>query len=182
MKKIKKTYFSIINKIIAIIATFTGLQSCDFFNPPLYSPPPIDPPAPHTFAYFTIAGKVETKLKTPIPHIEIEMTSDNELINNSIKPYGNNVCDDLGNFTIYHHIDEYNYPEDEFIAPKEITLIFKDTDGEQYGEFKTDTIIVPLEFTKDTTYSNSPYRAEVTDLVVTLEEKEQNNNEENDNE
>ncbi len=180
MKKIKKTYFNIINKIIAIIAAFTGLQACA----PMYGPPPVmyAPPAPHTFAYFTIKGKVETKLKTPIPHIEIEMTSDNELINNSIKPYGNNVCDDLGNFTIYHHIDEYNYPEDEFIAPKEITLIFKDTDGEQYGEFKTDTIIVPLEFTKDTTYSNSPYTAEVTDLVITLEEKEQNNNEENDNE
>ena len=28
MKKIKKTYFSIINKIIAIIAAFTGLQAC----------------------------------------------------------------------------------------------------------------------------------------------------------
>ena len=42
------------------------------------------------------------------------MTSNNELINNSIKPYGNNVCDDLGNFTIYHHIDEYNYPEDGY--------------------------------------------------------------------
>ena len=38
---------------------------------------------------------------------------------------------------------------------------------------------VPLEYTKDTTYSNAPYRAEVTDLVITLEEKEQNNEEEN---
>ena len=70
----------------------------------------------------------------------------------------------------------------EFTPPKEVALIFRDIDGEQYGEFKTDTVIVPLEFTKDTTYSNAPYRAKVTDLVVTLEEKKQNNEEENDNE
>ena len=63
-----------------------------------------------------------------------------------------------------------------------LNLIFTDTDGEQYGSFKSDTINVPLEYTKDTTYSNAPYRAKVTDLVVTLEEEEQNNEEEKDNE
>ena len=55
MKKIKKTYFSIINKIIAIIAAFIGLQACEHMYEPMYGPPPVmyAPPAPHTFAYFT---------------------------------------------------------------------------------------------------------------------------------
>ena len=78
------------------------------------------------------------------------------------------TCDNLGNFYIGK---EYYY---DSVAPQEINLIFTDTDGEQYGSFKSDTINIPLEYEDNF--------AEVTDLVVTLEEKEQNNNEENDNE
>ena len=180
MKKIKKTYFSIINKIIAIIAAFTGLQACGPAIHPLYSPP-----APLSLADFSISGRVETKLNTPIPNIEVHTTTPNELngIQEDFNVFSRSRSDNLGNFHMYIGIDEDTYcGEGEFTPPKEVALIFQDIDGEEYGEFKTDTIIVPLEFTKDTTYSNAPYTAEVTDLVVTLEEKEQNNNEENDNE
>ena len=180
MKKIKKTYFSIINKIIAIIAAFTGLQACGPDIHPLYSPP-----APLPLADFSISGRVETRLNTPIPNIEVHTTTPNELngIQENFNVFLENRSDNLGNFHMHIGIDEDLYwGEGEFTPPKEVALIFRDIDGEQYGEFKTDTIIVPLEFTKDTTYSNAPYRAEVTDLVITLEEKEQNNNEENDNE
>ena len=183
MKKIKKTYFSIINKIIAIIAAFTGLQACGPAIPaihPLYSPP-----APLPLAEFSISGRVETKLNTPIPNIEVYTTTPNELngIQEDFNVFSRSRSDNLGNFHMYIGIDEDTYcGEGEFTPPKEVALIFRDIDGEQYGEFKTDTVIVPLEFTKDTTYSNAPYRAKVTDLVVTLEEKKQNNEEENDNE
>ena len=176
MKKIKKTYFSIINKIIAIIAAFTGLQACGPAIHPLYSPP-----APLPLADFSISGRVETKLNTPIPNIEVHTTTPNELngIQEDFNVFLKNRSDNLGNFHMHIGIDEDLYwGEGEFTPPKEVALIFRDIDGEQYGEFKTDTIIVPLEFTKDTTYSNAPYRAEVTDLVVTLEEKEQNKQEE----
>ena len=173
MKKIKKTYFSIINKIIAIIAAFTGLQACGISITPGYAPP-----SPRILASFSISGRVETKLNTPIPNIGIELTTLDETEENIT--FDELTSDQLGNFRIIQEISE-NHPMWSEL-PKEITLIAKDIDGEQYGEFKTDTIIVPLEYTKDTTYSNAPYKAEVTDLVITLEEKEQNNNEENDNE
>jgi hypothetical protein len=180
MKKIKKTYFSIINKIIAIIAAFTGLQACGPAIHPLYAPP-----APLPLADFSISGRVETRLNTPIPNIEVDITTPNELngIREDFNVFSRSRSDNLGNFHMYIGIYEDTYwGKGEFTPPKEVALIFRDRDGEQYGEFKNDTIIVPLEFTKDTTHSSSPYTAEVTDLVVTLEEKEQNNNEENDNE
>ena len=180
MKKIKKTYFSIINKIIAIIAAFTGLQACGPDIHPLYSPP-----APLPLADFSISGRVETRLNTPIPNIEVHTTTPNELngIQEDFNVFSRSRSNNLGNFHMHIGIFEDTYwGKGEFTPPKEVALIFRDRDGEQYGEFKTDTIIVPLEFTKDTTYSNAPYTAEVTDLVVTLEEKKQNNNEENDNE
>ena len=176
MKKIKKTYFSIINKIIAIIAAFTGLQACGISITPGYAPP-----QPLPLAEFSISGRVETKLNTPIPNIEVHTTTPNELngIREDFNLFHENRSDNLGNFHMHIGIDEDLYwGEGEFTPPKEVALIFRDIDGEQYGEFKTDTIIVPLEFTKDTTYSNSPYTAEVTDLVVTLEETEQNKQEE----
>ena len=166
MKKIKKTYFSIINKIIAIIAAFTGLQACGISITPGYAPP-----APLPLAEFSISGRVETKLNTPIPNIKV--TAANKEMEDINREW---TCDSLGNFYIGQ---EYYYDSE---APQEINLIFTDTDGEQYGSFKSDTINVPLEYTKDTTYSNAPYKAKVTDLVVTLEEKKQNNEEENDNE
>ena len=180
MKKIKKTYFSIINKIIAIIAAFTGLQACGISITPGYAPP-----QPLPLAEFSISGRVETKLNTPIPNIEVSLTSPKELngIREDFNLFHKNRSDNLGNFYINELIDEDTYwGNGEFTPPKEVALIFRDIDGEQYGEFKTDTVIVPLEFTKDTTYSNAPYTAKVTDLVVTLEEKKQNNEEENDNE
>ena len=161
MKKIKKTYFSIINKIIAIIAALTGLQACGPAIPtihPLYSPP-----APLPLAYFSISGRVETKLNTPIPNIKV--TAANKEMEDINREW---TCDNLGNFYIGK---EYYYDSE---APQEINLIFTDIDGIKYGSFKSDTINIPLEYEDNFT--------EVTDLVVTLEEKEQNNNEENDNE
>ena len=170
MKKIKKTYFSIINKIIAIIAAFTGLQACGPAIHPLYSPP-----APLPLAEFSINGRVENKLKEPIPNIEIELTTPNELngIGEDFNIYHRDRSDSFGNFTIWEVIDEDSFwGNGDFIPPKEVALIIRDVDREENGKFKNDTIIVPLEFTKDTT-SYFPTSAEVTDLVITLEEQEQ---------
>ena len=165
MKKIKKTYFSIINKIIAIIAAFTGLQACGISITPGYAPP-----QPLPLADFSISGRVETKLNTPIPNIEVYTTTPNELngIQEDFNVFSRSRSDNLGNFHMHIGIDEDTYwGKGEFTPPKEVALIFQDIDGEEYGEFKNDTIIVPLEFTKDTTYSNPPYTAEVTDLSCT---------------
>ena len=179
MKTIKKTYFRIINKIIAIIAAFTGLQACGISITPGYAPP-----APLPLAEFSISGRVETKLNTPIPNIEIELTTPNQLngTGEDFNIFYSDRSDNLGNFTIWEGIDESTFWGDgDFIPPKEVALIVKDIDGEKYGEFKSDTIIVPREFAKDTT-SYFPTSAKVTDLVITLEENEQNNEEENDKE
>ncbi len=172
MKKIKKTYFNIINKIIAIIAAFTGLQACGPDIHPLYSPP-----APLPLAEFSIQGRVETKLNTPIPNIEIELTTPRELsgIREDFNIWHRTKSDSSGNFFIGEYIDDESYwGEGEFTPPEEIALILQDIDGEENGKFKKDTIIVPLEFTKDTTSRYYPYSAKVTDLVVTLEEQEEN--------
>lgn len=174
MKKIQKTYLRIVNRLIAIIAAFTGLQACGIAIHPLYSPP-----APIPLAGFSINGRVENKLKEPIPNIEIELTTPNELngIGEDFNIYHRDESDSFGNFTIWEGIDEDSYWGDgDFIPPKEVALIIRDVDREENGKFKNDTIIVPLEFTKDTT-SYFPIFAEVTDLVITLEEEEQDKEE-----
>ena len=175
MKTIKKTYFRIINKIIAIIAAFTGLQACGISIHPMYAPP-----APTPLAYFSISGRVENKLQKPIRNIEVELTTPQMLNDEDVDlaVFHYDISDYSGKFYINELIDENSYRgEGEFTPPKEVALVIQDLDGEENGEFKNDTIIVPLEFKTDST-SSYPY-AEVTDLVITLEEKEQNNEEEN---
>ena len=179
MKTIKKTYFRIINKIIAIIAAFTGLQACGISIHPMYAPPA--PPTVPPIAELSVSGRVENRLKGPIPfvHINLETTKD---LTNEYKELGIEYrCDELGKFDVrwqFHENSSDFYNENNQFEPtKEVALILQDLDGEQYGEFKNDTIIVPLEFKTDST-SSYPY-AEVTNLVITLEEKEQNNEEEN---
>ena len=76
MKKIKKTYFSIINKIIAIIAAFTGLQACGISINPAYAPP-----APLPLAEFSISGRVENRLNGPIPFVQIDIETEKDLTN-----------------------------------------------------------------------------------------------------
>ncbi len=149
MKKIQKTYWCIVNKLIAIIAAFTGLQSCGPSIHPAYAPP-----APLPLAKFSISGRVETRLNTPIPNIQVTITGENT--EDSI---ASTKCDDLGNFEYWRLNSD---------RPQNINLIFTDVDGEQYGSFKSDTINVPLE------YKNN--NAEVTDLVVTLKEQEESTN------
>ena len=106
MKKIKKTYFSIINKIIAIIAAFTGLQACGPSIHPAYAPP-----APLSLAEFSISGRVETKLNTPIPDIEVHITTPNELngIREDFNVFSRSRSDNLGNFHMYIGIYEDTY-------------------------------------------------------------------------
>ena len=182
MKKIKKTYFSIINKIIAIIAAFTGLQACGPDIHPLYSPP-----APLPLAEFSISGRVKNRLNGPIPFVQIDIETEKDLTNenkeNKELPLRYD-CDELGNFNIRYQFNESSfkfYDGHQFYPPQKIALIFQDVDGDEYGYFKSDTIMVPLEFKQDST--SFPYGvATITDLVVTLEEKEQNNEKENDNE
>ena len=116
MKKIKKTYFSIINKIIAIIAAFTGLQACGISITPGYAPP-----QPLPLAEFSISGRVETKLNTPIPNIEVSLTSPKELngIREDFNLFHKNRSDNLGNFYINELIDEDTYwGNGEFTPPK----------------------------------------------------------------
>ena len=152
MKKIQKTYLRIVNKLIAIIAAFTGLQACGLSITPGYAPP-----APLPIAEFSIQGRVETKLNTPIPNIEI--TTSFTTCEETEEIIGVTRCDDLGNFSIHKDI--------HYDKPQSINLIFTDVDGEQYGSFKSDTINIPLEYEY----------TEVTDLVITLEEEEQDKEE-----
>jgi putative lipoprotein (rSAM/lipoprotein system) len=170
MKKIQKTYLRVINKIIAIIAAFTGLQACGISITPGYAPP-----APLPLAEFSINGRVENKLKEPIPNIEIELTTPNELngIGEDFNIYHRDRSDSFGNFTIWEGIDENSFwGNGDFIPPKEVALIIRDVDREENGKFKNDTIIVPLEFAKDST-SYFPCSAKVTDLIVTLKEEQE---------
>ena len=90
MKKIKKTYFSIINKIIAIIAAFTGLQACGISITPGYAPP-----QPLPLAEFSISGRVETKLNTPIPNIKVTAANKEKEDINRVR-----TCYSLDNFYI----------------------------------------------------------------------------------
>ena len=182
MKKIKKTYFSIINKIIAIIAAFTGLQACGISITPGYAPP-----APLPLAEFSISGRVENRLNGPIPFVQIDIETEKDLTNENKNDKELPLrfhCNELGEFDIRYQFHENSfkfYDGYQFCPPQKIALIFEDIDGNKYGAFKTDTVMVPLEFKQDSTsFPNGV--AKVTNLVITLEEQEQNNNEENDNE
>ena len=65
MKKFKKTYFRVIDKIIAFLAAFFGLQGCVM---PAYGVPTVD---------FHISGRVENKLSQGISGIEVAIKEGN---------------------------------------------------------------------------------------------------------
>ena len=172
MKKIQKTYLRIVNRLIAIIAAFTGLQACGLSITPGYAPP-----APLPIAEFSINGRVENKLNGPIPFIQIDIETENDLTNENKDDKELPLrfhCNELGEFDIRYQFHENSfkfYDGDQFCPPKKIALIFEDIDGNKYGAFKTDTVMVPLEFKQDSTsFPNGV--AKVTDLVITLEEKQ----------
>ena len=172
MKKIQKTYLRIVNKLIAIIAAFTGLQACGLSITPGYAPP-----APLPIAEFSISGRVQNKLNGPIPFIQIDIETENDLTNENKDDKELPLrfhCNELGEFDIRYQFHENSfkfYDGDQFCPPKKIALIFEDIDGNKYGAFKTDTVMVPLEFKQDSTsFPNGV--AKVTDLVITLEEEQ----------
>ncbi len=156
MKKLNRSILRKINRCITFILPLLGIAACETIKP-AYG---IEIPDPDCMRA-SIHGRVETKLNTPIPNIRVSAT------NKDMEYIRETNCDDLGNFSIYY---ETNKPD----TLQEINLIFTDIDGMKYGSFKSDTINIPLEYEDNF--------AEVTDLVITLEEKKQNNNEENDNE
>ena len=173
MKKIQKTYLRIVNKLIAIIAAFTGLQACGISITPGYAPP-----APLPIAEFSISGRVQNKLNGPIPFIQIDIETENDLTNENKDDKELPLrfhCNELGEFDIRYQFHENSfkfYDGDQFCPPQKIALIFEDIDGNKYGAFKTDTVMVPLEFKQDSTsFPNGV--AKVTNLVITLEEQEQ---------
>ena len=172
MKKIQKTYLRIVNRLIAIIAAFTGLQACGLSITPGYAPP-----APLPIAEFSISGRVQNKLNGPIPFIQIDIETENDLTNENKDDKELPLrfhCNELGEFDIRYQFHENSfkfYDGDQFCPPKKIALIFEDIDGNKYGAFKTDTVMVPLEFKQDSTsFPNGV--AKVTDLVITLEEEQ----------
>ena len=181
MKKIQKTYLRIVNKRIAIIAAFTGLQACGLSITPGYAPP-----APLPIAEFSISGRVQNKLNGPIPFIQIDIETENDLTNENKDDKELPLrfhCNELGEFDIQYQFHENSfkfYDGDQFCPPQKIALIFEDIDGNKYGAFKTDTVMVPLEFKQDSTsFPNGV--AKVTDLVITLEEEEEQDKEESTN-
>ena len=154
MKEFKKTCFRVIDKIIALLATFVGLQGCYRDVMPAYGVPTVD---------FHISGRVENKLSQGISGIEVAIKE-----GNSEYFYYESAIDTTdvdGSFEINGL---------EYIHDRKYWLVAKDIDSTENGAYKSDSIlfIVPCDKIGDDDYWLHSHDITEKDLIFVLEEKE----------
>ena len=153
MKKFKKTYFRVIDKIIALFAAFVGFQGCYRDVMPAYGVPTVD---------FHISGRVENRLSQGISGIEVTIKdrSSNYYYESAI-----DTTDVDGSF----EINDLEYTHD-----RKYWLVAKDIDSTENGAYKSDSIlfIVPCDKIGDDDYWRHSHDITESDLIFVLEEKE----------
>ena len=152
MKKFKKTYFRVIDKIIALLAAFVGLQGCYRDVMPAYGIPTVD---------FHISGRVENKLSQGISGIEVAIKGESS------------YCDcesaiDTTDVDGFFEINCLDYNHDS-----KYWLVANDIDSSRNRGYKSDSIlfIVPCDKIGDDDYWRHSHDITERDLTVILEEK-----------
>ena len=153
MKEFKKTCFRVIDKIIALLATFVGLQGCYRDVMPAYGVPTVD---------FHISGRVENRLSKGISGIEVTIKD------RSSNYYYESAIDTTG-VDGYFEINCSDFDHDS-----KFWLVAKDIDSTENGSYKSDSIlfIVPCDKIGDDDYWLHSHDITEKDLIFVLEEKE----------
>ena len=153
MKEFKKTCFRVIDKIIALLATFVGLQGCYRDVMPAYGVPTVD---------FHISGRVENRLSQGISGIEVTIKD------RSSNYYYESAIDTTS-------VDGYfEINCSDFYHDSKFWLVAKDIDSTENGSYKSDSIlfIVPCDKIGDDDYWRHSHDITECDLIFVLEEKE----------
>lgn len=153
MKEFKKTCFRVIDKIIALLATFVGLQGCYRDVMPAYGVPTVD---------FHISGRVENRLSQGISGIEVTIKD------RSSNYYYESAIDTTS-------VDGYfEINCSDFYHDSKFWLVAKDIDSTENGSYKSDSIlfIVPCDKIGDDDYWLHSHDITEKDLIFVLEEKE----------
>ncbi|MDR0873416.1 MAG: radical SAM-associated putative lipoprotein [Prevotellaceae bacterium] len=145
----KKINFSILKGFNALIVLLLGVFgfSCDFMSKKDYGSPEMD---------FIIKGKVvEKTAQKPIKNISIRYMWQNDGV----------FTDEQGNFALYKTRD--------YRIDKTIAVIATDIDGEENGEYLTDTVYVDMSDAQKTKKGDGEwYEGEFTKSVtIELTEK-----------
>ena len=166
MKKLNRSILRRINYCIGFILSLLGVSCVGLV--PEYGPAPIDPLGPFEDAYgtpyaeFQISGRIENAQKQAIKGIEVSIRENNNYYNPD--PLAKDTTGLDGTF-------EFNFTE---FPVNELQIIAHDIDSTADGSYKSNSTLITLEYKKD---PNNAWHSstEVNDIVITLEEKEQNN-------
>lgn len=159
MKKLNRSLLRRINYCIGLIFSLFGITSCEEIRVE-YGVPSAD---------YQISGRVENAQKQGIKGIKVYMKSAMNYDYDTFEgnPYTADTTTTDGAF----EINCREFPE------REIWLIAEDIDSTENGSYRRDSVLITPEF-KDVPGSNWHHTAEVNNIVITLEEKEQNKQEE----
>lgn len=161
MKKLNRSILRRINYCIGFILSFLGMSiftSCEYGCPPIqceYGTPSAD---------YQISGRVENAQKQGLKGIKVSLKEPNYGIFEG-NPYTTDTTTTDGTFSM----NFTDFPENEF------WLIAEDIDSTENSSYRRDSVLITPEF-KDVPGSNWHHTAEVKDIVITLEKKEENTN------
>ena len=157
MKKMHSSLLRRLNSCIAFLLSLIGvasLNSCAEAYGPLPPDMTLVAYGTPTAEFYNISGRVENKLQQGVPGIDI-----------SINEYGYAISlgateeDGSFDFTI-----SGPFPDDE------ICIVASDIDSTENGSYKSDTIMIDVQYTRD---SNNHWNniSHIENIVITLEEE-----------
>ena len=166
MKKLNRSILRKINYCIGLILPLFGV-ACNVLVPEYGVPEPLDPFEDAygcPYAEFQISGRVENSQKQAIKGIEVSIKQTNN-------PYkqatlAKDTTDADGSF-------EFSFTE---FPVNELLITTHDIDSTADGSYQPNSIQITPEY-KDDPNNTWHSSTEINDIVITLEEKEQNNNE-----
>ena len=169
MKKLNRSILRKINYCIGLIISSLGV-SCSVF----VAEYGVEVPGGMQCMYgvptaeFQISGRVENTQKQGIKGIKVSIKQTENPY--KTEPLSSDTTNVDGSF-------QFNIKE---FPVNELLIIAHDIDSTQNGAYQSDSIPITPEYKRDpnNTWISS---TEINDIIITLEEKEQNNNEENGN-
>ena len=166
MKKLNRSILRKVNYCIGFILSLFGMTifaSCEYGCPPIQAKYGVPQ------AEYQISGRVENAQKQGIQGVKVYMRTAEAYEYNMFE--GNPNAADTTTTDGAFYIKCTEFPENE------IWLIAEDIDSTENGSYRRDSVLITPEF-KNVPGSNWHHTAEVKDIVITLEEKEQNKQEE----
>jgi putative lipoprotein (rSAM/lipoprotein system) len=157
MKKLHSSLLRRLNSCIAFLLSLMGVGSFVSCFSEMYGIPPIDDVLPMygtPSAEFSISGRVENKLQQGVPGIEI-----------SINEYGYAIS--LG---ATEEDGSFDFAIGGLFPDDEICIVARDIDSTENGSYKSDTIMIDVQYTRDpNNYWNNI--SHIENIVITLEEE-----------